>query len=297
MSGGRVFLSYRRDDTAGYAGRLYDRLNARFTGRIFMDVVGLEPGMDFVSEIERAVGSCQVLIALIGKQWLSVADSAGRRRLDRSDDFVRLEIATALRRRICVIPVLVGDALCPASECLPKDLVLLSRRQALKIRDTDFDYDAERLIRSLRRELGEREKNRSGQELPHPFSTDFLHKTALPFLFGGNRRMAWMAGLGVLLVAGGLQFLPGDGLHSPPESASAGTDAMPRKSVEIRLHDGGHAQVYRDGKWIGETPFTLPAHFGERVNLLLKRPGFKDTQQTLWIAETPSYLVPMAPEQ
>lgn len=157
MAGGKLFLSYRRDDAAGHAGRLYDRLNARFPGRIFMDVSGLEPGMDFVEEIEQAVGSCQVLIALIGKQWLTIRDATGRR-LDRANDFVRLEIATALSRKILVIPVLAGGANMPAAEDLPEDLTSLARRHALEITDPDFDHDVERLIRTLERELGEPEK-------------------------------------------------------------------------------------------------------------------------------------------
>jgi hypothetical protein len=90
-----ICISYRRDDAPGYAGRLYDRLTAHFgAARVFMDVQGIEPGVDFVDAIERALGSCKILIVLIGKDWLAV-DSAGRRRLDDPADFVRLETATA----------------------------------------------------------------------------------------------------------------------------------------------------------------------------------------------------------
>src|SRR5438067_10074126 len=93
-----IFISYRREDTAGYAGRLYDGLAAHFgSDRVFMDVQGIEPGVDFVEAIERALSSCEILIVLIGKDWLA-ADSAGRRRLDDPADFVRLETASALAR-------------------------------------------------------------------------------------------------------------------------------------------------------------------------------------------------------
>ena len=97
----------------GYAGRLYDRLAAHFgADHVFMDVQGIEPGVDFVDAIERALGSCEIMIVLIGKDWLT-ADSAGRRRLDDPNDFVRVETATALARGIRVVPVLVEGAEMP----------------------------------------------------------------------------------------------------------------------------------------------------------------------------------------
>ena len=96
-----IFISYRRDDSAGYAGRLYDRLAAQFgADRVFMDVAGIELGTDFVTAIEQAVGSCQVLVVVIGDEWLSTTDAAGRRRLDDPHDFVRLETGVALEREI-----------------------------------------------------------------------------------------------------------------------------------------------------------------------------------------------------
>ena len=88
---GRIFISYRRIDSAGYAGRIYDRLVANFgVEAIFMDVDTIEGGTDFVKVLEDAVQSCDVLIALIGRQWLSVTDKDGKRRLDNPEDFVRM---------------------------------------------------------------------------------------------------------------------------------------------------------------------------------------------------------------
>ena len=93
MSNATIFISYRRDDTSGHAGRLYDRLSARFGAeRIFMDIDTIKPGVDFVTVIDDAVASCAVLIALIGKQWLTITDAAGARRLDNPHDFNRLQI-------------------------------------------------------------------------------------------------------------------------------------------------------------------------------------------------------------
>ena len=115
-----IFISYRRDDAAGYAGRLYDRLAAHFgRDRVFMDVEGIEPGVDFVDAIEGAVGSCEVLIVIIGKDWLA-ADAVGKRRLDDPGDFVRIETAAALARNIRVVPVLVDDAEMPRAKQLPR---------------------------------------------------------------------------------------------------------------------------------------------------------------------------------
>src|SRR5436305_14002699 len=114
-----LFISYRRDDSSGYTGRLYDRLCSYYgEDRVFMDIDSILPGDDFVDVIEKAVSSCKVLIAVIGRQWLT--DIAGNNRLlDNPYDFVRIEILTALSRNIRVIPVLVQGATIPRSENLP----------------------------------------------------------------------------------------------------------------------------------------------------------------------------------
>jgi hypothetical protein len=119
-----IFINYRREDAAGHAGRLFDSLGNHFAGRLFMDVDTLEAGVDFVEAIEQAVGSCEALIVVIGREWLTVKDKAGRRRLDDPADFVRLEVESALARRIRVIPVLVQDAPMPGAEELPASLAL-----------------------------------------------------------------------------------------------------------------------------------------------------------------------------
>jgi hypothetical protein len=144
---GQIFISYRREDSAAWAGRLYDRLSSRFASdKIFMDVVDLAPGVDFVEVLEESVGACDVLIAVIGRRWMSGSDEAGKRRLDKPEDFVRIELATALKRGIRVIPVLVDGAVMPQSGELPEDLKALARRHALEASHTRFSADAERLI-------------------------------------------------------------------------------------------------------------------------------------------------------
>ena len=153
---GQIFISYRREDSAASAGRVYDRLNGRFpSNRIFIDVDNIAPGVDFVKAIEKSVGSCDVLISVVGKHWLTATDEDGKRRLDSLDDFVRLEIATALKRGIRVIPVLVDGASMPRSADLPDELKTLVRLQALKVSQDRFRSDSEPLITAVDQALKE----------------------------------------------------------------------------------------------------------------------------------------------
>lgn len=152
-----IFISYRRDDASGYAGRLYDRLVAQFGAhRVFMDVEGIELGADFVTAIEKAVGSCRVLIVVIGDEWLGIRDAQGRRRLDDPHDFIRLEVAAALSRDIRVVPVLVDGAQMPRAEDLPEPLQGLARRQAVSVHHNQWEGSTAKLVQALQRLLGER---------------------------------------------------------------------------------------------------------------------------------------------
>lgn len=142
-----IFISYRRGDAAGYAGRLYDGLSARFGAeRIFMDVDAIEPGADFVQRIAEVLGECRVLLVVIGSEWLQARDSAGNRRLDAPQDFVRTEIETALSHDIRVIPVLTQDTPMPTVEQLPESLATLARRNAIELSDVRWHYDLGRLL-------------------------------------------------------------------------------------------------------------------------------------------------------
>jgi hypothetical protein len=147
---GQIFVSYRREDASYPAGRLYDNLHSRFPkNEIFMDVDSIKPGIDFIETIEERVGSCDVLVAVIGKRWLSAADEEGRRRLDNPEDFVRVEVGTALKRGVRVIPVLVEGALMPQAGQLPEELKPLARRNALSVSHDRFRADSQRLIDSV----------------------------------------------------------------------------------------------------------------------------------------------------
>lgn len=145
-----IFISYRRDDASGQAGRLFDRLTARFgADAVFMDVSDLQPGQDFVSEIARALRTTDVLLAVIGPQWAGAVGDAGRRRLDDPDDFVRREVETALRRGARTIPVLVRGARMPGAAALPESLRPLARLQAIELSDNRWESDVRALIAAL----------------------------------------------------------------------------------------------------------------------------------------------------
>src|SRR5262249_39467291 len=155
----KVFINYRREDTAPYAGRLYDRLIAHFgEGQVFIDIDQIEPGEDFVEAINRKVGTCDLAIVAIGPDWLHATDASGKRRLDDEEDFVRMEIVAALRRKIRVIPVLVGGARMPGRHDLPEALAPLSRRNAIELSETRFHADVNRLIEAIEKSSAVLEK-------------------------------------------------------------------------------------------------------------------------------------------
>src|ERR1700688_1355014 len=151
----KVFISYRRDDSAGHAGRVHDRLAQEF-GRdlLFMDVDAVPLGADFVKVLREEVAGCDALLAIIGPNWLNIREEEGDRRLDNANDFVRVEIATALQGDIPVIPILLDGAKLPKREQLPKDLQELTGRNGLDVRHASFHVDMDRLIRGLKGQLG-----------------------------------------------------------------------------------------------------------------------------------------------
>jgi hypothetical protein len=152
-----IFVSYRRDDSAGSAGRLHADLTRRFGEHpVFMDVTGLEPGVEWQQELRDALTSCKVFLAIIGKHWLTTADpGSGRRRLDMEGDWVRRETAEALRRGIRVIPVLVDGAQLPKADDLPDDLRPLVGWQSHEITSKRWDYDTGQLMKVMEAVIGD----------------------------------------------------------------------------------------------------------------------------------------------
>jgi len=148
----RIFICYRREDSSGHAGRLYDHLRTHFGDeQVFIDINAIDPGVEYPKLIDRTLGSIDVALVLIGRQWLEARDPSGGRRLDDPEDMVRLEISAALNRDdVLVIPVLVQGATMPHPNELPPDIAGLARRNALEISDARWGFDADRLARALR---------------------------------------------------------------------------------------------------------------------------------------------------
>ena len=145
-----IFISYRRDDSAGHAGRLFDRLAERY-GRdgVFMDHDALSPGQDFHGAIESRLAKAATVLALIGPRWIDARDAQGARRLAHADDFVRRELLAAITSGTRVIPVLVGGARMPGERDLPPELAGLARLQAWELRDARWDDDVAALVARL----------------------------------------------------------------------------------------------------------------------------------------------------
>jgi hypothetical protein len=158
----KIFISYRRDDSDGHTGRLYDHLKSHFKEEdLFIDFHTITPGQAFPLRIKEALLNCDVLLAVIGRRWLTVSDSYGQRRLDDPNDFVRLEIATALDRGIKLIPVLVGGARMPTSEMLPTKIAKFAFIQGMELGNSTFGTDVKVLIQQI--------KTLSGNQISIPY--------------------------------------------------------------------------------------------------------------------------------
>jgi hypothetical protein len=147
----KLFLSYRREDSADVAGRIYDRLSQAFEkDQVFKDVDAIPLGVDFRMHLQKTLESCDVLLVVVGDRWLTPAGTAGVRRIDDPKDFVRIELEVALQRDIPVIPLLVRGAAVPQEDELPAVLASLAYRNGTSIRpDPDFHRDMDRLIQTL----------------------------------------------------------------------------------------------------------------------------------------------------
>lgn len=163
----KLFICYRREESAAHAGRLYDALVARFgDSNVFMDIE-LEPGIDFVDLIAQVVGACHVLLVIVGPRWATISNGEDQARITREEDFVRLELETALRRSgVRVIPLLVGGARMPLSDELPESVRALTRRNAVELSDLRWRYDVGRLINTLEEVLAAAHVTLPGRSKP-----------------------------------------------------------------------------------------------------------------------------------
>jgi hypothetical protein len=231
----RIFLSYRRDDAAGHAGRLYDVLAERFGEEsVFMDIDTIHLGADFHETIERAVSSSDVMITVIGRDWLTATDQSGRRRLDDPDDFVRLEIESALGGPVTLIPVCVEKATMPAARELPPSLGALARRQGIELRDVAWRDDVERLIREIEEmgrpgSAGAPEEHMSAATIPRWSPSHALKRVALPLVLVVAAVGGTIAALTTLLASGGgVRLVSIDGVDVAPTTFKAWLESTPR---------------------------------------------------------------------
>jgi formylglycine-generating enzyme required for sulfatase activity len=242
MSG--IFISYRRDDSAGHAGRLYDRLVREFRdAKVFMDVERIASGEDFGRTIEGMLQECEVCLVVIGKRWLTAADEYGQRRLDKGDDWVRSEIGAALTRNIRVIPLLVDNASLPIAEALPGELVRLTSLQAHPVNHLTFHQDVDRLIERIREAMGARQ---AAQSRTHP---------------QGERRIHSQDGLEYVWVPPG-DFMMG---RVPGDDVQAQRYAVEKPRHPVRL---------THGFWMSRGPVTVRAYryFALKRALSMPRP-------------------------
>ena len=151
----QIFISYRRDDAAGYARAIHEELTRNFGAeRVFIDVDDINAGQPFSEVIQRSVGASAVLLALMGKRWAGERDGAAAR-IFEAGDFVRQEVAAGLAKKLRVIPVLLDGATMPDAARLPPDLAPLAGRNALELDNSRFAADMARLVREVRSALGE----------------------------------------------------------------------------------------------------------------------------------------------
>ncbi len=148
----KIFISYRRDDSIAITGRIYDRLIAAFEkDNVFQDVEDIPPGVDFRKFLQSQIAACDVVLVVIGRTWLTIQDNNGRRRVDNTADFVRIEVEAALKQEKIVIPVLVDNASSPPESDLPVVLQELSYRNASTVRhNPDFNGDINRPIEGIK---------------------------------------------------------------------------------------------------------------------------------------------------
>ncbi|MEL7448641.1 MAG: toll/interleukin-1 receptor domain-containing protein [Pseudomonadota bacterium] len=232
MSG--VFINYRRDDSAGYAGRLSDHLGAHFGhNKVFMDVTDIEPGLDFVEAIDAGIGACDALLVVMSTQWLTATAADGSRRIDDPADYLRLEITTALKRGVRIIPLLVRGAKMPGENDLPPELASLARKHAVELSDDRWDYDMRRLVEVLERLIG--------KPAPRPAPVSTANTKPAP----KRRRWPWfVGGIGAsfaAVVALGVALEEADMYEPPdplPSSGFVGT-AVPAAKATLPGVDSG----------------------------------------------------------
>jgi hypothetical protein len=245
MSNGHIFISYRRDDSAGYTRAIYDQLAERFTQeRIFMDVDAIEPGLPFDEVINQAVSRCEILLVIIGKRWMEQQPGVGPR-INDPKDFVRLEIAAALSRNVRVIPVLLDGAGMPTEEALPEPLRALARRNAIEISNTRFKSDVDRLVEAVSKVLGESNAPPTQKRSRSP-------RTMQYWLLGGFIVVALFSSIAYFNLPTN-NGLPKPRPPSPPDPVSDLCNELEDKSIDLETANNYRGVVGPAGTKLVET--------------------------------------------
>ncbi|MDR6382628.1 toll/interleukin-1 receptor domain-containing protein [Paraburkholderia caribensis] len=250
-----IFISYRREDTEGQAGRLFESLREVFGEHtVFMDVATIEPGADFRRAIETNIDKCAVLLALIGRTWLTVTDREGKRRIDNPNDFVRLETSSALKRDVTVIPVLVQGATMPQEADLPADIKDLAYRNAFELTHARWDSDVELLIRTLRARAVDAPGEPASAATPHAIPSPNANAGkghARIWTIGGTVAAVALMGAVVLKISGSAheakanpaivasEPVPATTATTPGNQAGKGDQMVSKKALQRAAHDRG----------------------------------------------------------
>lgn len=237
---GSVFISYRRGDSAGHTGRLYDGLSAALgDAAVFMDIDAIDPGVDFAQRIRQALTICRVALVVIGPRWISAAAPDGARRLDDPEDYLRVEIAAALRRDdVVVVPVLVAGADMPTREQLPEPLQPLALRHAFELSDSRWVSDVGHLVDVVRRAV---------QRPDRPPSRACIPSTILAIAL-------------ILAIAGGgwLIWTAANPTGQAPDDGSGGDPPAPTESAQAPSPGPtGHAHIDGDLAALRHRPHRL----------------------------------------
>jgi hypothetical protein len=264
-----IFVSYRRSDSEAYADRLCGTLMRHFgKQQIFMDVDAIKAGEDFIEVIENAVGACDILLAVIGRQWLTANDGSSRR-IDNPNDFVRLEIATALQQNIRVIPVLVQGAAMPQAHELPDDLARLARKQACEISRRNWDEDVGRLINDIKAIS----KSSSSSSLRSVSLSNPQQPTPG---FPANKRLATLIGVALLfLIAISVRWLyvARSGVNKQAQQATTNANSAPETSTPtLPINEGAPtpAQQTEPSPAEKSSEQTAPASVSEAISNTLQ---------------------------
>jgi hypothetical protein len=259
-----IFISYRRDDSSGHVGRLYDALSAHFgRRRLFFDIDHIAPGQDFVRVLEDSLNRSSVMIVVMGKRWGGTG-KIGARRIDDPGDFVRLEVASGLKRpELKMIPALISGAKMLGPGALPEELKDLSRRNAIELSDTRWREDVERLIASLEKDMAEAAPR-------HAAAADLVRKareiTHAPALSGGWMRWGMIAAA-VLVVGFGARALFGRSPAKPKDPPTAtiatksagmisGIPTDDPRAMPSHLTAAARSAITSGKKWRGDAVLT-----------------------------------------